>query len=173
MRNKETDAINSLTNQYRHAKEIEINPPFKFKGNDGSGHFLGGKEVYGIFDGQIMISADNRQYPVPANYASKSRLVEGDQLKLVITDEGDFLFKQVGPVFRKRFIGKMISETGVVDPKTNIVYQVLTATATYMKLEADDEVVAIIPRDNIDAKWAAIENIISKPKKYDDQTSVK
>ena len=32
---------------------------------------LSGKVVEGVFDGQKMISADGKEYPVPANYASK------------------------------------------------------------------------------------------------------
>jgi hypothetical protein len=44
----------------------------------------GGKVIEGVFDGQNMVGPDNKQYPVPANYASKSKLVEGDVLKLTI-----------------------------------------------------------------------------------------
>ena len=32
-----------------------------------------GKIIEGIFDGQIMIGPDGKNYPVPANYASKSK----------------------------------------------------------------------------------------------------
>ena len=42
----------------------------------------GGTVIEGTFDGQIMIGTDGKQYPVPANYASKSKLVEGDMLKI-------------------------------------------------------------------------------------------
>ena len=64
-----------------------------------------GKIVEGTFDGQIMIGTDGKQYPVPANYASKSKLVEGDVLKLTITPDGSFIYKQIGPTERKRVIG--------------------------------------------------------------------
>ncbi len=37
-----------------------------------------GKIIEGVFDGQIMIDQEGKNYPVPANYASKSKLVEGD-----------------------------------------------------------------------------------------------
>ncbi|MBP6929845.1 MAG: hypothetical protein KBB77_02820, partial [Candidatus Moranbacteria bacterium] len=40
----------------------------------------GGTVIEGTFDGQIMLGTDGKQYPVPANYASKSKLVEGDML---------------------------------------------------------------------------------------------
>ena len=63
-----------------------------------------GKIIEGIFDGQIMIGPDGKNYPVPANYASKSKLVEGDIMKLTITDDGKFLYKQIGPVERKTVI---------------------------------------------------------------------
>ena len=47
-----------------------------------------GTVVEGTFDGQIMVGSDGKQYPAPANYASKSKLVEGDVLKLTITSDG-------------------------------------------------------------------------------------
>ena len=40
-----------------------------------------GKVVEGVFDGQTMLGPDGKNYPIPANYASKSKLVEGDILK--------------------------------------------------------------------------------------------
>ena len=46
-----------------------------------------GKIIEGIFDGQIMIGPDGKNYPVPANYASKSKLVEGDIMKLKSSDK--------------------------------------------------------------------------------------
>jgi len=53
-----------------------------------------GKIIEGIFDGQIMIGPDGKNYPVPANYASKSKLVEGDIMKLTITEDGKFLISK-------------------------------------------------------------------------------
>ena len=65
----------------------------------------GGKIIEGVFDGQNMIGPDKKQYPVPANYASKSKLVEGDVLKLTIAEDGSFIYKQIGPVERKKMLG--------------------------------------------------------------------
>src|SRR5690606_20099687 len=53
-----------------------------------SGDDTGGKIVEGVFDGQKMAGPDVKEYPVPAIYASKSKLVEGDILKLSIGDDG-------------------------------------------------------------------------------------
>jgi hypothetical protein len=122
-----------------------------------------GKIIYGTFDGQIMIGEDNKQYPVPANYASKSKLVETDLLKLTITPTGNFVYKQVGPVERRYLIG--IVEK---DENDNFVvnvdgrrYKILLAAATYFKVEAGDEVTLVVPRDQ-ESTWGAIENVLRK-----------
>lgn len=123
----------------------------------------GGRIIEGTFDGQIMLGTDGKQYPVPANYASKSKLVEGDLLKLTITPEGGFVYKQIGPVERRHAIGIVSQdESGnyyvVADGKP---YRSLLASITYFKAEPGDEVALVLPRD-LDASWGAIENIIQK-----------
>lgn len=122
-----------------------------------------GNAVYGVFDGQIMLGEDGKQYPVPSNYASKSKLVENDMLKLVITPTGNFIYKQVGPVERKYLIG--IVEK---DERGNYLinsegkrYKTLLAAATYFKVEAGDEVTLVVPRDK-EPVWCAIENVLRK-----------
>lgn len=122
-----------------------------------------GQVVHGTFDGQIMIGEDGKQYPVPANYASKSKLVEGDMLKLTITDNGSFVYKQIGPVERKFLIGiaKQDERGNFVIKTDEKTYKVLLAAATYFKIEAGDEVTVVVPRET-DSTWGAIENIVRK-----------
>lgn len=122
------------------------------------------KVVEGVFDGQNMIGPDGKQYSIPANYASKSKLVEGDVLKLTITSDGSFVYKQIGPVERNRLVGALTKdETSdeyrvLVGDKT---FKVLLASITYFKGESGDEVVILVPRDK-QSSWAAVENIIKK-----------
>src|SRR5579884_786339 len=71
-----------------------------------------GKVIEGVFDGQNMVGSDGKTYPVPANYASKSKLVQGDILKLTIADDGSFMYKQIGPIPRKQVVGTLILENG-------------------------------------------------------------
>jgi hypothetical protein len=122
-----------------------------------------GQIIYGFFDGQIMIGDDGKQYPVPANYASKSKLVEGDKLKLTITKDNRFMYKQIGPVQRNYFIGIVQKdERGNFTIKTaSKKYKVLLAAATYFKIEPGDEVTLIVPQDK-DTVWGAIENVLQK-----------
>lgn len=122
-----------------------------------------GKIVEGVFDGQLMIGNDGKQYPVPANYASKSRLVEGDMLKLTITDDGNFIYKQIGPVDRKRLIGIVEEDEGgnyIVSADGN-KYKVLLASVTYYKAQPGDEVTIVLPRIG-EPIWCSIENVTKK-----------
>jgi hypothetical protein len=122
-----------------------------------------GEIVEGVFDGQVMIGTDGKQYPVPANYASKSKLVEGDMLKLTITPDGSFVYKQIGPVERKRVIG-IVSQDDLgnfVVIAEGKIYRVLLASVTYFKADMSDEVTIVVPRDS-ETVWAAIENLVKK-----------
>ncbi|MBI1952262.1 hypothetical protein HYS42_00885 [Candidatus Saccharibacteria bacterium] len=118
-----------------------------------------GKIIEGVFDGQNMVGSDAKTYPVPANYASKSKLVQGDILKLTIADDGAFMYKQIGPIPRKQIVGVLNQKDGhyFVDVGDK-QYRVLLASVTYFKAKPGDQVSANIPEDeSIDAEWAALE----------------
>lgn len=119
---------------------------------------VGGKVVEGVFDGQIMIGPDGKSYPVPANYASKSKLVEGDILKLTIADDGGFIYKQIGPIARRQIIGTLVQHDGAYYVETNgREYRILLASVTYFRISIGDQVTIIVPEDNPEATWAAVE----------------
>ena len=123
-----------------------------------NGEDISGKVIEGIFDGQMMIGPDGKNYPVPANYASKSKLVEGDTLKLTISDVGSFIYKQIGPVERRQIIGTLITRDGSFFVEANgREYRILLASVTYFKIRVGDQVTIIIPENNADAHWAAVE----------------
>jgi len=111
-----------------------------------------------------MIGADGKEYTMSPNYASKSKIVEGDLMKVTITKEGRFIFKQIGPVDRKRVVGELVFDEGtqiwsVLHENKN--YKVLPASVTFYKGKPGDEVVVLIPQGN-HCDWGAVENIISK-----------
>lgn len=122
------------------------------------GEESGGKVIEGVFDGQKMIGPDGKDYPVPANYASKSKLVEGDILKLTVADDGSFIYKQIGPIERKQIIGTLVQQDGKYIVEANgREYRILLASVTYFRINAGDQVTIIIPADNPEATWAAVE----------------
>lgn len=120
-----------------------------------------GRVVEGVFDGQRMAGPDGKEYPVPTNYASKSKLVEGDILKLTITDDGGFIYKQIGPTERKQIIGTLVQHDGAYYVEANgREYRILLASVTYFRINVGDQVAIIIPVDNPDAVWAAVETAL-------------
>ncbi|MDL2362855.1 MAG: hypothetical protein QFB86_00545 [Patescibacteria group bacterium] len=117
-----------------------------------------GKVIEGVFDGQNMVGSDGKTYPVPANYASKSKLVQGDILKLTIAEDGAFLYKQIGPIPRKQVVGTLNLEAGhyFVDVNGRKL-RVLLASVTYFKAKPGDQVSVNVPEDDSTAEWAALE----------------
>ena len=127
-----------------------------------SGTPANGRVVEGIFDGQNMVDANGQTYPVPANYASKSKLVESDGMKLTITDEGKFIYKQIAPVPRRTALGVLIQEDGQykVLAEGN-AFRVLLASVTFYRAGVGDQVTILLPQAGT-AKWGAVEAVIPK-----------
>lgn len=120
--------------------------------------------VEGVFSGEAMVGPDGETYSVPPNYASKSKLVEGDLLKLTISPSGSFIYKQISPVERKRVVGELVYDqtagqfNAFAEGRS---YKLLTAAVTFYKGKSGDEVVILVPEDG-QSSWAAVENIINK-----------
>lgn len=156
-----TSLIQDAETNLAAAKELLIS----IVGDDGnivtpknSQEDVSGKIIEGVFDGQVMIGPDGKNYPVPANYASKSKLVEGDILKLTIADDGGFIYKQIGPIERKQIIGTLVQHDGAYYVEANgREYRILLASVTYFRINVGDQVTIIVPADNPDAVWAAVE----------------
>lgn len=128
-----------------------------------------GKIIEGVFDGESMIGPDGRQYQVPVNYASKSKLVEGDILKLTIKPDGTFIYKPINPIERKRVTGDLVKDEENGEFRVlceNKLYKVLLASITYFKGRIGDSVVVLVPSDG-NSNWAAVENIIPKEMNLD------
>lgn len=119
-----------------------------------------GRVIEGVFDGENMIGPDGKQYSVPANYASKSKLVEGDMMKLTITQNGTFVYKQIGPIDRSRLVGSLEQSGGGWQVSVESrKWRVLTASVTYYKGQPGDEVILLVPKSG-ESKWGAVENIV-------------
>ncbi len=137
-------------------------------GREDSVHFekdaraLGEEVVEGIFDGREMVGPEGEKHPVPENYASKSKIVAGDRLKLTITREGRFVYKQIGPVERETIRGTLQYNSD--EDQYSVLsegksYNVLAAPINYFKVKIGDEVSVIVPKSR-DANWAAVETVM-------------
>ena len=142
---------------------------FSHRASEFSPGPVSGRVVEGIFDGQNMVDSSGQTYPVPANYASKSKLVEGDGMKLTITDEGKFIYKQIAPVERRTVVGVLIQEDGQYKILVNgKAFRVLLASVTFYRAEIGDQVTIILPKSG-EAKWGAVEAVI--PRQVSDATA--
>ncbi len=121
------------------------------------------KVIEGVFDGESMIGPDGKQYSVPANYASKSKLVEGDIMKLTIAANGAFIYKQIGPIERTRVVGKLEKgdEGAFFVAADGRRWRILSASVTYFRGEPGDETVIVVSKTG-ESKWAAVENIVKE-----------
>jgi hypothetical protein len=119
--------------------------------------------VEGVFDGEHMIGPEGKKYLVPPNYASKSKLVEGDILKLIIGADGDFTYKQISPIERKRLMGVLVYEPEIDHyfvQRGSRTWKLLRASVTYFNGQQGDEVIFSVPQESM-SSWAAVENIIN------------
>jgi antitoxin component of MazEF toxin-antitoxin module len=160
---KELSTIKQLLdlaeNNIRQAKTLLFSRELSHKVEEFQGEKVD-NIIEGIFDGEGMIGPDKKRYDVPANYASKSKLVAGDVLKLTVQNDGTYLYKQICPVRRRKKIGILeeLSEgKHVVNCESN-QYRVLSASISYFKAKSGDKLTILIPEDQ-PSEWAAVENL--------------
>jgi len=122
-----------------------------------------GFTIEGYFDGEQMVASDNQVYEVPTNYASKSKLVEGDSLRLTISPNGQFVYKQIGPVERRRLIATL--EQGSDGYYYAVCgeqrWRLLKASVSYFRAEPGDRIAILIPKDK-PSQYAALEKLVSE-----------
>lgn len=122
------------------------------------------KIIVGIFNGENLLATDtNLIYNIPGNYASKSKLVEGDKMKLYIQTNGTYIFKQVEMVPRVRFLGKVMlngdNEVRVEHIQTGELYQVIPSSIRYFDMKPSDTYGCLT---SANSSWAAIDSVVEK-----------
>lgn len=118
--------------------------------------------IEGKFDWYFMTWSDQKKYPVPVNYSSKTKLVPWDILKLKILEDWKFIYKLIQPTDRKH-IRARLSKTD--DNKFIAIteewksYFLNQAAVTFFKWKPWDELYILI-NEKEDMWFAAIEAII-------------
>ena len=120
--------------------------------------------VEGIFDGYYMVGADQKKYPVPMNYSSKSKLIPGDVMKLKILPDGKMLFKLIKPAERKHLraiLSKTDDNKFTANTDDGKIYFLNQAAVSFYAGTPGDELYIIV-NDKDEGLFAAIEAIIKK-----------
>ena len=124
----------------------------------------GGEVVEGKFDGYFMVGNDQKKYPVPLNYSSKTKMVPGDQLKLKIMDDGKFIYKLIQPAERKH-IRAILSKTDenkyIAMTDEGKMFFLNQAAVTFHKGRPGDELYIVTNKDE-SGGFATIEAVIKK-----------
>lgn len=107
---------------------------------------------------------DGKIYPVPMNYASKSKLIPGDMLKLRIMEDGKLVYKVMSSA-QKKYMKAKLSKTDegkfiavTDDGKT---YTLNQAAVSFFKGAVGNELSIIVNGDK-EYAGAAIEAFIDK-----------
>ena len=120
--------------------------------------------VEGVFDWYYMVGADQKKYPVPMNYSSKSKLIPWDVMKLKILPEGRLVFKLIKPAERKHLkaiLSKTDDNKFTANTEDWKVYFLNQAAVSFHAGKPGDELYIIV-NDKEEGTFAAIEAIIKK-----------
>lgn len=120
------------------------------------------KIIEWVFTWEEMLWSDLSKYPVPVNYASKSKLVQWDRLKLTIENNWKMTYKQISPIEREFKTWLITKENWKFQVLSEWrIYNLLTASVTHFKCEVWDNISIILPAWK-EASFAAIEALIPK-----------
>jgi len=133
--------------------------------SDPEANFL--EVVEGNFDGESMIGDDGKMYAIPANYASKTKLVVGDRMKRILTDTYREVYKVIQKAPSKRAVGIFTidenSEFVVIVDSIPAPVRVLKASITFamkqQNLKPGDTIAILIPANTL-STWGAFDSIV-------------
>jgi hypothetical protein len=126
-------------------------------------HSAGPRRLEGVFCGEDMIAEDGNHYPIPAQYASDHKLVEGDVIAITITANHQATLEQISLVERSRMVGSLDydDEEGWIIHAAGTTYRMLSYTVEAHEGQIGDDVIFVVPRGGV-STWAAGE-MIMKP----------
>jgi hypothetical protein len=133
--------------------------------SDPEANFL--EVVEGNFDGESMIGDDGKMYAIPANYASKTKLVVGDRMKRILTDTYREVYKVIQKAPSKRVVGIFTidenNEFVVMVDSIPAPIRVLKASITFamkqQNLKPGDTIAILIPANTL-STWGAFDSIV-------------
>ena len=112
-----------------------------------------------VFTWEEMLWSNWERYPIPANYCSKSKMVQWDKLKVTISPNGKMMYKQIAPIEREFKKWLLTEDKGkyqvIVDWE---IYNLLTAAVTHFWGKIWDSITIIVPKGK-KATFAALDSI--------------
>jgi hypothetical protein len=114
------------------------------------------------YNGDSIIDDQGVIYPINKNYASKSRLIDGDVLIMRTDSQGGIYYKLSKPVPRKTVIADIKETNGqYIAIYNNKSYKILTAASNFYELYNNCQAMIVISITE-DNKWCAIDGKVTK-----------
>ncbi len=118
--------------------------------------------VEGTFDGVFLVPTDGEKIEVPAAYASKTRILYGDTVKMY-DDNGEKKFKVMVKQPRKTLNAMATKRDNKWYALTGLgAYKISDSFAEFNKLRLNDRLTILVPEGNLLVPFAAIEEV-TKP----------
>jgi len=118
--------------------------------------------LVGKYNGMFMVTEAGKKYPVPDNYAAKTKLVYGDKLKMVEGPEGR-RFKHISKVPRTEEEAVLTMKDGrLVAVASEGSYRLLQTAVRHHNGKEGDKVKILLPRDDRRAPFAAVVGVVGK-----------
>ncbi len=117
-----------------------------------------------LFDWVSFIDSNWAKYPVPMNYASKSKLVPWDKLKLRIMKNWDFVFKLIEKAPRQKItaiLSKDKEGKRIAIYKNKYVFLLNHASVSYYKWKPWDKILIIVNKSK-PWKYAVLDAVLSQ-----------
>lgn len=122
--------------------------------------------IIGKFDGTYLVTDDNQKFQVPENYASKSKLVYGDTLKMIEGAEGS-TFKQIERVKRTILSGILAKKDGkFVVLTSDGSHNLIPAAVSFHHGLEGDEACVIVPEEHRNCSFAALDEIPTRDAEF-------
>jgi hypothetical protein len=124
------------------------------------------KIIYGFFNGKNFAGENGIDYPVPSNFISKSKLIEGDAMTIEV--ENGLKYKVIKYAVREFKTGEVIKFGGrtYIEAEGQL-YEPCFSAISYYGAEEGDEVMIIIPPKG--SQYCAIEALLAKNKPKENQ----
>ncbi len=116
--------------------------------------------IEGTFDGAFLVPAEGEKVEVPVAYASKTRILYGDTVKMY-DDNGEKKFKVMVKQPRKRLNAMATKRDNKWYALTGLgAYKISDSFAEFNKMGLDDQLTILVPEGNLLVPFAAIEEVI-------------
>lgn len=156
--NKLYEIIEKMQFQLELVKEIVV----KLQAQDRYDSLKDIPGIEGKFDGKYLVTSEGERIEVPANYASKSRIVYGDTLKMY-EENGRKMFKQLIKLPRRKVLAVLSKKEGKFYALSEFGdHEISSTSVEHNNLSVGDQIQIILPEENLKAPFTTLDKTLQQ-----------